>query len=218
MAEPLARGLRARPSLLDQAEVTTPVSVNPAGGASQFERGLRSSLAGQSAAALATEGLQAEIAGRNDVAAEKYRQAEIMRGNAATAAPRVTSLRDVRSFDDAADFAAGGLPQVMTSMVPAVAGAVVGRGIGGRIGMGLGGMVPAYNMEADETIGALATDPVARSRMTAEQGQSRGRAKGAINAGLEVAGPAYLLERALGKTAAKEGLRGAAKTIGMGGL
>lgn len=218
MADLLARGLRAQPPLLDQAVMTAPVSVDPAGGASQAERGLRSSLAAQSAGALAAEGLSAEIAGRRDVAAEKYRQAELMKAQAGATAPRVTSLRDVGSADDLIDFAAGGLPQVLTSTVPALAGALVGRGIGGRIGAVAGGMVPAYNMEANETAGELAMDPQARARMTPEQIQSVMRTKGALNAGLEVAGPAYLIERAIGKTATREGLRGAAKTVGMGAL
>lgn len=216
MADILARGLRAQPALLDQAVMTAPVSVDPVGGASQAERGLRSSLAAQSAGALAAEGLSAEIAGRRDVAAEKYRQAELMKTRASETAPRVTSLRDVGGVDDFVDFAAGGLPQVLTSTVPAMAGALVGRGIGGRIGMAAGGLVPAYNMEANETAGELALDPQARARMTPEQIQTVMRTKGALNAGLEVAGPAYLIERALGKTATREGLRGAAKTIGMG--
>lgn len=217
MADILARGLRGS-AILDRAVQPDLPVVDQAGGMGQMERGLRSSLFSNAVGSLAAEGLQAEVAGDKATAAAKYREAQRVQQQGADFAPRVHSIRDVNGVGDFVDYAAGGLPQVVTSTLPAIAGAVVGRGIGGRVGAMAGGMVPAYNMEANETAGELAMDPRARARMSPQEIQDVMRTKGAINMGLEAAGPAYLIERAVGNAARKEGLRGAARTIGMGGV
>lgn len=221
MADLLARGIRGG-SILGAAVPQEVSTVAPyaaeAMQSGEFGRGLQSSQAGERANSLAVSGLQAEIAGRPDEAAKFYDEAAIAKREAAGTAPRITSLRDVRSAGDVADFAMGGLPQVLTSTVPSILGAVVGRGIAGRAGSIAGALAPAYNMEANEAGGEMAMDPATRARLSPEQIQSLMRQKGGINAALEMAGPAYMVERAFGKRAAKEGIGGIGKTIGTGAV
>lgn len=221
MADLLARGIRGG-SILGAAVPQEVSTVAPyaaeAMQSGEFGRGLQSAQAGQRASSLAVSGLQAEIAGRPDEAAKFYSEATLAKQEAAGTAPRITSLRDVRSVGDVADFAMGGLPQVLTSTVPSIAGALVGRGIAGRAGSIAGALIPAYNMEAEEAGGEMAMDPATRARLSPEQIQSLMRQKGGINAALEMAGPAYMVERAFGKRAAKEGIGGIGKTIGTGAV
>lgn len=216
MAEVLARGLRAK-SLLDSA-IQPPARRNPAGvaaaGQSDSVRGLRSALSGTAASSLATEALKAEIAGDNDRAAQLYGEADVAKQNAAATAPRVASLRQATGVGDVADYIAGVAPQALISTAPVVAGAVLGRGLAGRAGAYLGGAAPAYNLEANETIGELAQDKEARARLSPEQIQNLGRAKGLANTALETVGPGLVVNKLLGRGIAKPSLRTVGQDLG----
>jgi hypothetical protein len=216
MADILSRSLRPRGDLLDVAipaePLPNPVAVNAAGDA-QATRGLRATLSGISTGALASEALDAEIAGDTALAQEKYRQARIQQNNAAIAKPRITSLADINGFDDAADFVAGAIPQAVATTLPTIAGAVVGKGLFGPLGAYGGAAIPAYNMEADEAAADLAMDPEVRRNLTAEDVKLLSRTKGGVNMALEAAGPGYVINRLLG-TPVRRTLRDTAQNVG----
>lgn len=216
MAELLARGLRAK-NLLDQS-ITPDARLNPAevmaAGGSDAARGLRSALSSTAASSLATEALQAEIAGDTARAAQLYGEADVAKQNASVSAPRVTSLRQATGAGDVLDYVSGVAPQALLSTAPVVAGALLGRGIGGRAGAYLGGAAPAYNLEANETIGDLAQDPQARARMTPQEIQNLGRVKGLANTALETVGPGLVVNKLLGRGIAKPSLRTVGRDVG----
>lgn len=217
MADSLfSRGLRPS-NVLDHAVAPDP-RLDPAvvsvAGRGEFARGLRSTRSGLSASAMASEGLDAEIAGDASRASQLYQQAAFEHDRAASVAPRVTSLKDIHGVGDAADFIAGQAPQALVTTAPVVAGALVGRGLLGKAGTFAGAAVPAYNMEYNEAAGAMAMDPQTRARLTPEQIKGLARVKGGINTALESVGPGAAVELALARDATRPTLRGIARNLG----
>ena len=183
-----------------------------------FAQGLRAGGASLSAGSYAADALDAEIAGRQAEAQDAYRRSLELQRQAAAVGPQVRSLRDVNSLGGAGEFAAGAAGQALATSVPVLASALVGRGLFGRGGAFLGGVTPAYLMEQGEAAADLALDPAARQRLTPEEIRNLTRTKGALNAALEVFGPAAAVERSLGKAFVRPTLRGAAGRTAAYGL
>lgn len=182
-------------------------------GDSQFTKGLRSGVAGISAGSFADDALDMEAAGdagwqaARDNALAVQQQGELY-------APRVRSLRDIRSVGDAGDFAAGAFGQGLASMAPTLAAAALTRGRG-RLGTAQafgGGMAAGYQMERGEQALSQYTDPV-QMLASAEERDAIARNKGLVGGALEALVPATL---------GRVGLRGAPSSylgkVGTGSL
>lgn len=192
------RTSRGEPSLFEQvrttAQLTPEAQYEMTSGASdtQFEKGLRSGAAGLTAGSFANEALSQEVGGdadwqrSRDLALQTQAQGQMY-------APRVSSLRDIGSLEDAGDFAAGAIGQGAMSMAPTLATALLTRGRGkfGTATSFAGGATTAYGLERGEAALNQYADPTLAAT-SAEDRDLAATTKGAINAGLEAIVPAGL--------------------------
>ena len=192
------RTSRGEPSLFEQvrttAQITPEAQYEMTSGASdtQFEKGLRSGAAGLTAGSFANEALSQEVGGdadwqrSRDLALQTQAQGQMY-------APRVSSLRDIGSLEDAGDFAAGAIGQGAMSMAPTLATALLTRGRGkfGAATSFAGGAATAYGLERGEAALNQYADPTLAAT-SAEDRDLAATTKGVINAGLEAAVPATL--------------------------
>ena len=192
------RTSRGEPSLFEQvrtaAQITPEAQYEMTSGASdtQFEKGLRSGAAGLTAGSFANEALSQEVGGdanwqrSRDLALQTQAQGQMY-------APRVSSLRDIGSLEDAGDFAAGAIGQGAMSMAPTLATALLTRGRGkyANVGSYAGGAATAYNLERGEAALNQYADPTLAAA-SAEDRDFAATTKGVINAGLEAIVPAGL--------------------------
>lgn len=192
------RTSRGEPSLFEQvrttAQLTPEAQYEMTSGASdtQLEKGLRSGAAGLTAGSFANEALSQEVGGdadwqrSRDLALQTQAQGQMY-------APRVSSLRDIGSLEDAGDFAAGAIGQGAMSMAPTLATALLTRGRGkyANVGSFAGGAATAYNLERGEAALGQYADPTLAAA-SAEDRDLAATTKGAVNAGLEAIVPAGL--------------------------
>ena len=195
------------PSLFEQvrtaAQITPEAQYEMTSGASdtQFEKGLRSGAAGLTAGSFANEALSQEVGGdtdwqrSRDLALQTQAQGQMY-------APRVSSLRDIGSLEDAGDFAAGAIGQGAMSMAPTLATALLTRGRGqfGAATSFAGGATTAYGLERGEAALNQYADPTLAAT-SAEDRDLAATTKGVINAGLEAIVPAGLAGSVLRKPA-----------------
>lgn len=201
------RTSREEPSLFERvhtaAQLTPEARYEMTSGASdtQFEKGLRSAAAGLTAGSFANEALSQEVGGdagwqrSRDLALQTQAQGHMY-------APRVSSLRDIGSLEDAGDFAAGAIGQGAMSMAPTLATALLTRGRG-RFGTATGfagGATTAYGLERGEAALNQYADPTLAAA-SAEDRDLAATTKGVINAGLEAIVPAGLAGSVLRKPA-----------------
>ena len=201
------RTSRGEPSLFEQvrttAQLTPEAQYEMTSGASdtQFEKGLRSGAAGLTAGSFANEALSQEVGGdtdwqrSRDLALQTQAQGQMY-------APRVSSLRDIGSLEDAGDFAAGAIGQGAMSMAPTLATALLTRGRGkfGAATSFAGGATTAYGLERGEAALNQYADPTLAAT-SAEDRDLAATTKGVINAGLEAIVPAGLAGSVLRKPA-----------------
>ncbi len=201
------RTSRGEPSLFEQvrtaAQITPEAQYEMTSGASdtQFEKGLRSGAAGLTAGSFANEALSQEVGGdadwqrSRDLALQTQAQGQMY-------APRVSSLRDISSLEDAGDYAAGAIGQGAMSMAPTLATALLTRGRGkfGAATSFAGGATTAYNLERGEAALNQYADPTL-AKTSAEDRDLAATTKGVINAGLESIVPAGLAGSVLRKPA-----------------
>lgn len=201
------RTSREAPSLFEQLrtspQLTPEAQYRLTDGASdtQFSRGLRIGAAGLSAGSFANQALSQELSGDADWEQSRDSALQIQE-QAQMYAPRVSSLRDIRSFEDAGDFAAGAFGQGVMSMAPTLATALLTRGRGGLgAATGFGGAaVTAYNLERGEAALGQYADPTLAAT-SVEDRDVAATAKSVINAGLESIVPAGLAGSILRKPA-----------------
>src|SRR5574343_814888 len=110
------RTSRGEPSLFEQvrtaAQITPEAQYEMTSGASdtQFEKGLRTGAVGLTAGSFANQALSQEVGGdadwqrSRDLALQTQAQGQMY-------APRVSSLRNIGSLEDAGDYAAGAIGQ-----------------------------------------------------------------------------------------------------------
>ncbi len=201
------RTSRGEPSLFEQvrtaAQITPEAQYEMTSGASdtQFEKGLRSGAAGLTAGSFANEALSQEVGGdadwqrSRDLALQTQAQGQMY-------APRVSSLRDISSLEDAGDYAAGAIGQGAMSMAPTLATALLTRGRGkfGAATSFAGGATTAYNLERGEAALNQYADPTL-AKTSAEDRDLAATTRGVINAGLESIVPAGLAGSVLRKPA-----------------
>jgi len=201
------RTSRGEPSLFEQvrttAQLTPEAQYEMTSGASdtQFEKGLRSGVAGLTAGSFANEALSQEVGGdadwqrSRDLALQTQAQGQMY-------APRVSSLRDIGSLEDAGDYAAGAIGQGVMSMAPTLATTLLTRGRGkfGAATSYAGGAATAYNLERGEAALNQYADPTLAAT-SAEDRDLAATTKGVINAGLEAIVPAGLAGSVLRKPA-----------------
>ena len=193
---------------------------------SEAAKGLEQAIAQGEANAAAARRFAAERAGNT---AEMERQAALQaqfEQTAAANAPRVSSLRDVRTKGDAFDWAAGVLPGALYSSAPSalagVGGALLGRGLGSaRLGAQLGAMTQSVADERAEALANQYNDPTLSQASVAERGRAADF-KGLVGGAMEALVPGAIghnafapLKRGLGnqigKEAVEEGLTEAAQ-------
>lgn len=201
------RTSRGEPSLFEQvrtaAQITPEAQYEMTSGASdtQFEKGLRTGAAGLTAGSFANEALSQEVGGdadwqrSRDLALQTQAQGQMY-------APRVSSLRDIGSLEDAGDYAAGAIGQGVMSMAPTLATALLTRGRGkfGTATSFAGGATTAYGLERGEAALNQYADPTLAAT-SAENRDLAATTKGVINAGLEAIVPAGLAGSVLRKPA-----------------
>lgn len=201
------RTSRGEPSLFEQvrtaAQITPEAQYEMTSGASdtQFEKGLRTGAVGLTAGSFANEALSQEVGGdadwqrSRDLALQTQAQGQMY-------APRVSSLRDIGSLEDAGDYAAGAIGQGAMSMAPTLATALLTRGRGkfGATTSFAGGAATAYNLERGEAALGQYADPTLAAT-SAEDRDLAATTKGVINAGLESIVPAGLAGSVLRKPA-----------------
>ncbi|MGD9872137.1 MAG: hypothetical protein AB7S63_13965, partial [Thauera sp.] len=201
------RTSRWEPSLFEQvrttAQLTPEAQYEMTSGASdtQFEKGLRSGAASLTAGSFANEALSQEVGGdadwqrSRDLALQTQAQGQMY-------APRVRSLRDISSLEDAGDYVAGAIGQGAMSMAPTLATALLTRGRGkfGAATSFAGGATTAYNLERGEAALGQYADPTLAAT-SAEDRDLAATTKGVINAGLEAIVPAGLAGSVLRKPA-----------------
>lgn len=193
---------------------------------SEAAKGLEQAIAQGEANAAAARRFAAERAGNT---AEMERQAALQaqfEQTAAANAPRVSSLRDVKTKGDAFDWAAGVLPGALYSSAPSalagVGGALLGRGLGSaRLGAQLGAMTQSVADERAEALANQYNDPTLSQASVAERGRAADF-KGLVGGAMEALVPGAIghnafapLKRGLGnqigKEAVEEGLTEAAQ-------
>lgn len=201
------RTTRDEPSLFEQvrtaAQITPEAQYEMTSGASdtQFEKGLRTGAAGLTAGSFANQALSQEVGGNDewsrsrDLALQTQAQGHMY-------APRVSSLRDIGSLEDAGDYAAGAIGQGAMSMAPTLATALLTRGRGkfGAATSFAGGAATAYGLERGEAALNQYADPTL-AKTSAEDRDLAATTKGVINAGLESIVPAGLAGSVLRKPA-----------------
>ncbi len=204
------RTSRGEPSLFEQvrtaAQITPEAQYEMTSGASdtQLVKGLRTGAAGITAGSFANQALSQEAGGNEDwqrsrdLALQTHAQGQMY-------APRVSSLRDIGSLEDAGDFAAGAFGQGVMSMAPVVATAFASRvpGASGLLAKALpyaSAAVPAYMLEKGEAALNQYADPTL-AKTSVEDRDLAATTKGVINAGLEAAVPAGLANSFLRKPA-----------------
>lgn len=172
----------------------------------QFSRGIRSGTLGLGADISNAAGAIGNSLGFDQFGQQAYATADDLKQQAQAAAPRVTSVRDVRNLNDAADWAAGTLGGVVPS-------AALGIGAGMMAPAGLVGGLAAGT--AAYTLPEMG-DVVGRMR---EQGQPVDTGKalgvGALSAAGQSIVPAIVGGKLVGKTvsAAPMSLRQAGRTL-----
>lgn len=201
------RTSRGEPSLFEQvrtaAQITPEAQYEMTSGASdtQFEKGLRTGAVGLTAGSFANQALSQEVGGdadwqrSRDLALQTQAQGQMY-------APRVSSLRDIGSLEDAGDYAAGAIGQGAMSMAPTLATALLTRGRGklGTATSFAGGATTAYGLERGEAALNQYADPTLAAT-SAEDRDLAATTKGVINAGLESIVPAGLAGSVLRKPA-----------------
>ena len=201
------RTSRGEPSLFEQvhtaAQITPEAQYEMTSGASdtQFEKGLRTGAVGLTAGSFANQALSQEVGGdadwqrSRDLALQTQAQGQMY-------APRVSSLRDIGSLEDAGDYAAGAIGQGAMSMAPTLATALLTRGRGkfGTATSFAGGATTAYGLERGEAALNQYADPTLAAT-SAEDRDLAATTKGVINAGLEAIVPAGLAGSVLRKPA-----------------
>lgn len=121
-----------------------PVQNNPNGAATSVVRGLKQSLLGIDAGSAASAYYRALAEGDTPRATANGLRAQQLTAEAERAAPRVRSLGDIHGVGDGVDWAAGVAGQLPTSLVPAVAGGLVGGGLGGALFRGAGAALGSH--------------------------------------------------------------------------
>lgn len=201
------RTSRGEPSLFEQvrtaAQITPEAQYEMTSGASdtQFEKGLRTGAVGLTAGSFANQALSQEVGGdadwqrSRDLALQTQAQGQMY-------APRVSSLRNIGSLEDAGDYAAGAIGQGAMSMAPTLATALLTRGRGkfGTATSFAGGATTAYGLERGEAALNQYADPTLAAT-SAEDRDLAATTKGVINAGLEAVVPAGLAGSVLRKPA-----------------
>lgn len=201
------RTSREEPSLFEQVRTTAQLTpeaqyeMTSGGSDTQFEKGLRSGAVGLTAGRFASEALSQEVGGdadwqrSRDLALQTQAQGHMY-------TPRVSSLRDIGSLEDAGDFAAGAVGQGVMSMAPTLATALLTRGRGkfGNATSFAGGATTAYGLERGEAALNQYADPTLAAT-SAEDRDLAATTKGVINAGLEALVPAGLAGSVLRKPA-----------------
>lgn len=107
-------------------------------GVGQAERGLRSAAFNNTAGEAATDYYKAQAAGDVPGAQAAGLRMQNYQQQAEKYAPRVQSVGDIHGVGDAADWAMGVAGQLPTTLVPAMAGGLVGGGLGGALFRGAG--------------------------------------------------------------------------------
>lgn len=228
------RTARGAPSLFEQVRTSTQLTPEDqyelTSGASdtQFTKGLRTGAAGLTAGSFAGEALSAEASGDPEWQLSRDRALQTQ-AQAGMYAPRVSSLRDIGSLEDAGDYVAGTVGQGAMSMAPTLGAALLTRGRG-RLGAATsfgGAAGTAYNLERGEAALGQYADPELAQADVAER-DFAATTKGAVNAGLEAIVPAGLAGSVLrrpsgsllgniGRDALTEGVTEAAQqTVGFG--
>lgn len=192
--------LFARTSVAEQLSPEALYRLTQAGD-TQFEKGLRSGAASLTAGSFANQALSQEVGGdadwqrSRDLALQTQAQGHMY-------APRVGSLRDIGSLEDAGDYAAGAIGQGAMSMAPTLATALLTRGRGkfGAATSFAGGATTAYGLERGEAALNQYADPTL-AKTSAEDRDLAATTKGVINAGLESIVPAGLAGSILRKPA-----------------
>ena len=195
MADPTSplRTNRDAPSLFDSLSTAGQMSqadqyaANPE---NQFAKGLRTGAAGLTAGEFASEALRKEVSGDEGYKASRDRALQTVK-DTQMYAPRMSSLRDVKSVGDLGDLTAAVAGQGAMSMVPSIAAAVLtrGRGLAGKATAFGGAMVPAYEMERGEAALNQYQDPE-QMKASVQDRDLAATAKGGINAALESIVPA----------------------------
>ena len=137
----------------------------------QIERGLRSSVLNIGAGGYATDMYEAQARGDTAAAEAARIRAGELSAEGQRFAPRVQSTADIHGVGDFTDWAGGIVGQLPTTLVPAVAGGMLGGGLGGALVRGAGA-----------TLGSLAGASGAlypQLRDAARMQQSQAEAQGA---------------------------------------
>lgn len=133
--------------LINPAALTETPTVPP----SEFTKGLRSGGSGAMSALNNLGGAVGEALGASDFARDRYAAADVHAADAAAAAPRVSSFRDVRGLRDAGDYVAGLAGGMVPVGVPALAAtALTGGGAIPAIAAGTAVMAP---VEVGDVVG-----------------------------------------------------------------
>jgi hypothetical protein len=170
-------------------------------------RGLRSGLAGGSAARAAYLAQLNEAMGRDEAARAGFAEAQADAERAAMLAPETSRLSDIGKTGGVGDYVRAKLGEGFGSTLPVLAGAAVG-GVPGAMAMAL----PA---EAGETVLSLRNDPVAMARTTPGSRLGISTARGGVNAALESVVPASIFRGGV-KDILKAPIAGTAKRVGRG--
>lgn len=201
------RTSRGAPSLFEQVKTSSQISDEARyqltdADESELAKGLRTGAAGLTAGAHAGEALSAERNADPEWQASRDRALEV-HNEAQAYAPRVSSLRDIGSLEDAGDFAAGTFGQGAMSMAPTLAAALLTRGRGkfASVPSFVGGAATAYGLERGEAALGQYADPELAATDVVERDRAAS-VKGAINAGLESIVPAGIAGSMLRKPAA----------------
>lgn len=196
-------------------------------GAGQFERGWTSADLSGRVGDLYIKANEAERAGNVRDAAVYKSYANDLEQQAALWAPRVQNVTDVHSLGDAADWAAGAMGNLRTSVEPAIGG-LVGAGVGALAAPFTGGLVNpvnagflgasimGVNAERGEAMSNAYNDKQVVANKTPEEINTASWLKGVANGILEAmvptvmggkvltgAGIKALTRQALGKAATK---------------
>lgn len=193
-------------------ELLTPLT---GGVATQFQRGLRSALTNMTAGSIASDALDADLAGDFEKANALKLQANSYAATGLRQAPRVQRISDIHGVGDTLDYISGTLGSNAPGIVPVVAGAVLGRGAGAFAKLGTagreaaslaGGAASIYpQMYGEQALESQNTDASPEAR------QVEARTVGAAQAGLGAVVPT-LATKALVRAPLQGTVTGLAKT------
>lgn len=181
--------------------------------AGPLRKGLRSGfnqVAGMANAFAATVG---DSVGLTEFAKQRMKDAEEQVKFADAVGPRITDYRAVKDFADLSEYVQGLIGQNAASMLPAVAGAGVGRGLGGLRGAFAGAAAGSFVPNAGEQ--ALR---VRDTNATPNEKLGNVLGVGAATSALDMLAPGHVVGNVGKKAAAKSILKETGKTAALEGV